>query len=72
MQTQSRRAKQARPLTRWLRAAERLLSVFGRRTLYNRTGRDALQLKCADGTFAVPNFDPLRSGVPDTIRSQLA
>ncbi len=45
---------------------------FGRRTLYNRTVRDALQLKAADGVFAVQNFDPLRSGILDAVRSQLA
>lgn len=44
----------------------------GRRTLYDPAVRDALQLKAADGAFAVQNFDPLRSGILDAIRSQLA
>lgn len=44
----------------------------GRRTRYDRTVRDALQLNAEGGTFSVLHFDPASAGVLDQIRRQLA
>ncbi len=43
----------------------------GRKTLYNRRVRDALQLKAEGGAFSVLNFDPAASGVLAAVRQQL-
>lgn len=43
----------------------------GKKTLYNRRVRDALQLKAEGGAFSVLHFDPATSGVLETIRRQL-
>ncbi len=43
----------------------------GRKTLYNRRVRDALQLKAEGGVFSVLHFDPAASGVLEAIHRQL-
>jgi hypothetical protein len=43
----------------------------GRQTRYNRSVRDALQLKAEGGAFFVPDFDPNAAGILDQIRHDL-
>ena len=43
----------------------------GRTTRYDRTIRDALQLKAEGGAFSVPGFDPQDAGILDHIRREL-
>ena len=43
----------------------------GRKTLYDRSIRDALQLKAENGAFSVLNFDPAEAGILEQIRREL-
>jgi len=43
----------------------------GRKTLIDRSVRDARQLKADGGAFSVTGFDPVKSGVLETVRSKL-
>ena len=43
----------------------------GRKTRYDRTVRDALQLKAEDGAFSVLHFDPAATGILEQIRREL-
>jgi hypothetical protein len=43
----------------------------GRKTRYDRTVRDALQIKAEGGTFSVQHFDPAAAGILDQIRREL-
>jgi hypothetical protein len=44
----------------------------GRRTRYDRTVRDALQIKAEGGAFSVLHFDPAATGILEQIRRELA
>ncbi len=44
----------------------------GRKTRYDRSVRDAVQLDAAGGAFSVTNFDPASAGILDEVRRQLA
>ena len=44
---------------------------MGRKTLYDRAVRDALQIKAEGGAFSVLHFDPAASGVLEKIRREL-
>jgi hypothetical protein len=44
---------------------------IGRKTRYDRTVRDALQIKAEGGTFSVQHFDPAAAGILDQIRREL-
>jgi len=43
----------------------------GRKTLFDRSVRDARQLKADSGAFSVAGFDPVKSGVLETVRREL-
>lgn len=43
----------------------------GRKTLYDRSVRDALQIKAENGAFSVQNFDPAKEGILEQIRREL-
>jgi len=43
----------------------------GRKTLYDRSIRDALQIKAENGAFSVLNFDPAKEGILERIRREL-
>ena len=43
----------------------------GRKTLYDRSIRDALQLKAENGAFSVLNFNPAEAGILEQIRREL-
>ena len=43
----------------------------GRKTLYNRSVRDALQLQADNGAFSVRHFDPAKAGILEQIRREL-
>ncbi len=43
----------------------------GKKTRYDRTVRDALQLKAENGGFAVENFDPESAGILKAIQREL-
>jgi Domain of unknown function (DUF6398) len=43
----------------------------GRRTLYDRRVRDALQLRAEGGAFSVLHFDPVTSGVLEEVQQRL-
>jgi len=43
----------------------------GRKTLYDRSVRDALQIKAENGAFSVLNFDPTEAGILEQIRHEL-
>lgn len=43
----------------------------GRKTLYSREVRDALQIKAERGAFSVLHFDPAEAGILEQIRSEL-
>jgi hypothetical protein len=43
----------------------------GRKTLYDRSIRDALQIKAENGAFSVLNFDPAKEGILERIRRDL-
>ncbi len=43
----------------------------GRKTLYNRSVRDALQIKAENGAFSVLHFDPAEAGILEQIRREL-
>jgi hypothetical protein len=43
----------------------------GRKTLYDRSVRDALQLKAENGAFSVLHFDPAKAGILEQIRREL-
>ena len=43
----------------------------GRKTLYDRTVRDALQIKAESGAFSVLHFDPAEAGILEQIRREL-
>lgn len=45
---------------------------MGRKTRYDRTVRDALQIKAEGGAFSVPHFDPAATGILEQIRRELA
>jgi len=45
---------------------------LGRKTRYDRTVRDALQIKAEGGVFSVLHFDPAAAGVLEQIRRELA
>ncbi|MDR3703223.1 MAG: hypothetical protein P4L56_26490 [Candidatus Sulfopaludibacter sp.] len=44
---------------------------MGRKTRYDRTVRDALQIKAEGGAFSVPHFDPAAAGILEQIRREL-
>ena len=44
---------------------------MGRKTRYDRTVRDALQIKAEGGAFTVPHFDPAAAGILEQIRREL-
>jgi hypothetical protein len=44
----------------------------GRKTRYDRTVRDALQVKAEGGAFSVLHFDPAAAGILEQIRRELA
>ena len=44
----------------------------GRKTKYDRTVRDALQIKAESGAFSVLNFDPAAEGILEQVRRELA
>jgi hypothetical protein len=44
----------------------------GRKTRYDRTVRDALQIKAEGGAFSVLHFDPAATGILEQIRRELA
>src|SRR5207249_9163713 len=44
---------------------------MGRKTRYDRTVRDALQIKAEGGAFSVLHFDPAAAGVLEQIRHEL-
>src|SRR5580693_6434887 len=44
----------------------------GRKTRYDRTVRDALQIKAGGGAFSVLHFDPAAAGILEQIRRDLA
>lgn len=44
----------------------------GRKTRYDRTVRDALQIKAEGGAFSVLHFDPAAAGILEQIRRELA
>ena len=48
-------------------------ATFGdkRRTRFDRSVRDAVQLKVGDGDFSVEHFDPESAGILDSIRRQM-
>ncbi len=48
-------------------------ATFGdkRRTRFDRSVRDAVQLKAGDGGFSVEHFDPEAAGILDSIRDQM-
>jgi hypothetical protein len=43
----------------------------GRKTLYDRSVRDALQIKADKGAFSVLHFDPAEAGILEQIRREL-
>jgi hypothetical protein len=43
----------------------------GQKTLYNRSVRDALQIKAESGAFSVLHFDPAEAGILEQIRREL-
>lgn len=43
----------------------------GRKTRYDRTVRDALQIKAEGGAFSIQHFDPAVAGILDQIRREL-
>ncbi len=43
----------------------------GRKTLYNRSVRDALQIKAENGAFSILHFDPAEAGILEQIRREL-
>ena len=43
----------------------------GRKTLYDRSVRDALQIKAENGAFSVLHFDPAKAGILEQIRREL-
>ena len=45
---------------------------MGRKTRYDRTVRDALQIKAEGGAFSVLHFDPAAAGILEQIRRELA
>src|SRR6266536_1018555 len=45
---------------------------MGRKTRYDRTVRDALQIKAEGGAFSVLHFDPAAAGILERIRRELA
>ncbi len=45
---------------------------MGRKTRYDRTVRDALQIKAERGAFSVLHFDPAAAGILEQIRRELA
>src|SRR5439155_3752517 len=45
---------------------------MGRKTRYDRTVRDALQIKAEGGAFSVLHFDPAATGILEQIRRELA
>src|SRR5258708_2849668 len=45
---------------------------IGRKTRYDRTVRDALQIKAERGAFSVLHFDPAAAGILEQIRRELA
>src|SRR3990172_6059196 len=44
---------------------------MGRKTRYDRTVRDALQIKAEGGAFSVLHFDPAATGILEQIRREL-
>ena len=44
---------------------------MGRKTRYDRTVRDALQIKAEGGAFSVLHFDPAAAGILEQIRREL-
>src|SRR5437763_9635674 len=44
---------------------------MGRKTRYDRTVRDALQIKAERGAFSVLHFDPATAGILEQIRREL-
>jgi hypothetical protein len=70
------RAKDAFEQERLLRPLVERCSVaafgVGRKTRYDRTVRDALQIKAEGGTFSVLHFDPAAAGILEQIRRELA
>ena len=45
---------------------------MGRKTRYDHTVRDALQIKAEGGAFSVLHFDPATAGILEQIRGELA
>ncbi len=43
----------------------------GRKTIYDRFVRDALQIKAENGAFSILNFDPTEAGILEQIRREL-
>jgi hypothetical protein len=70
------RAKDTLEQERLLRPLVERCSVaafgMGRKTRYDRTVRDALQIKAEGGAFSVLHFDPAAAGILEQIRSELA
>src|SRR5216683_1181495 len=69
------RAKEAFEQERLLRPLVERCSVaafgIGRKTRYDRTVRDALQIKAEGGAFSVLHFDPAAAGILEQIRREL-
>ena len=69
------RAKDAFEQERLLRPLVERCSVaafgVGRKTRYDRTVRDALQIKAEGGAFSVLHFDPAAAGILEQIRREL-
>ena len=74
--TPGRRAKDTCEQERLLRPLAERCAVaafgMGRKTRYDRTVRDALQIKAEGGALSVLHFDPAAAGILEQIRRELA